>query len=420
VEVWTANPEDLPPREGDEVDRYKYQGLSVSRFRHNYAMASGAANAVEAEYDNPLVRKQFATFIAAARPDLVHFVHLGRLSASPISACKDAGIPTVFTSTDFWFICPMYQLRLPNGVLCQGPDANGQNCVRHIAGRGNPKGIRLVLSRCPSWIVGIGAWATRRSWWPEKRYSRLVKALVGRPGRILQLLNQVDRVVVPSLLMETFMVGHGINPARIRRIPYGVTLQPAMAHTRRTSGGRLCLGFIGSLASHKGAHVLLGAVAGLATDAPVEVKLFGDPDEFPEYGGKLRRMAAADERISFKGTFPNERMAEVLAGIDALVVPSTWYENTPLVVYSAQAARIPVIASDVGGLSEAIEHEKSGLLFPMGDVGALRAIIERILDDRSLLGELALGAPTPPSMSQYVDALESVYQEALRGREQTS
>jgi len=66
--------------------------------------------------------------------------------------------------------------------------------------------------------------------------------------------------------------------------------------------------------------------------------------------------------------------------MDVLVVPSTWYENTPFVVLEAFAAGVPVIAADLGGLGEIVD-EKNGLLFAAGDPAALRRRIEQVAGD---------------------------------------
>ncbi|NRA96855.1 MAG: Flp pilus assembly complex ATPase component TadA, partial [Planctomycetes bacterium] len=76
---------------------------------------------------------------------------------------------------------------------------------------------------------------------------------------------------------------------------------------------------------------------------------------------------------------------KVLANLDMLVVPSVWYENTPFSVLEALHASLPVIASDLGGITELVEHGINGLLFPAGDSDSLATAIQTVLDDRSLL-----------------------------------
>ena len=148
----------------------------------------------------------------------------------------------------------------------------------------------------------------------------------------------------------------------------------------------------------------------------IEVKVYGDPNIDPKYIKRLRKLAENDERISFCGTFPNESIGEVFSELDVLVVPSVWYENTPLVIYSAQEAGCPVIASNLGGMSEVIKHEKNGLLFEAGDVAGLASSIERVAIDRKLLKQLADNAINPKTISEYVSELLDIYEEVLLER----
>jgi glycosyltransferase involved in cell wall biosynthesis len=155
----------------------------------------------------------------------------------------------------------------------------------------------------------------------------------------------------------------------------------------------------------------VAAFRALAED-DLELKIFGGFGDFPEYVARLRALAGGDPRIAFCGTFPNSDIGTVLAGIDVLVVPSVWCENTPLVVFSAQEAGCPVIASDMAGLSEAIRHEENGLLFAPGDAGALRETILRVANDRALLPRLSRACRKPRSAVDYVDQLEESYKMA--------
>jgi len=85
--------------------------------------------------------------------------------------------------------------------------------------------------------------------------------------------------------------------------------------------------------------------------------------------------------VSFLGTFPKEKIANVLAELDFLVIPSTWYENSPLVLLSALASHTPVIVSDVAGMTEFVEEGKNGFAFKMGNVDELERVFRRILND---------------------------------------
>jgi len=80
---------------------------------------------------------------------------------------------------------------------------------------------------------------------------------------------------------------------------------------------------------------------------------------------------------------------------------------------SAQAAGCPLIASDIGGLSDIVAHERNGLLFKPGSAGQLRDRILRLLTDADLLKRLSAAAITPLNIDQYVDALDVEYRQAI-------
>jgi glycosyltransferase involved in cell wall biosynthesis len=131
------------------------------------------------------------------------------------------------------------------------------------------------------------------------------------------------------------------------------------------------------------------------------------------YSKDLIRNVQEDKRLEFCGIFENAKIPVILDGLDALVIPSMWHENMPLVSLSAQAAGCPLIASDIGGLSDIVTHERNGLLFKPGTAGQLRDRILRLLTDADLLKHLSDAAITPLNIDQYVDALEVEYRQAI-------
>jgi len=175
----------------------------------------------------------------------------------------------------------------------------------------------------------------------------------------------------------------------------------------------LRVGFIGTIFEHKGIHLLVEAVKNLLPDLNIELKIYGKLEEFPEYVDRLHEIVKDDARIKFCGTFPNQEIGKIFAELDVLVVPSIWYENTPLVIYSAQAAGCPVIATNLGGMSEVIHHEVNGLLFEKGNIAELANMIYRLYEDRILLKSLAMSSIKPKSIQEYISELEAMYYELL-------
>jgi glycosyltransferase involved in cell wall biosynthesis len=137
-------------------------------------------------------------------------------------------------------------------------------------------------------------------------------------------------------------------------------------------------GFIGQLAAHKGTDLLIDAFRTLPAGY-AELHIFGPEDQSPAYMTSLRKKASG-LNVFFRGTFPKEDMAAVLSGFDFLVIPSTWYENSPLVLLYALACHTPVIVSDVEGMTEFVEHGRNGYIFDRGSVNSLAQVMKAITD----------------------------------------
>src|SRR6185437_1607853 len=89
-----------------------------------------------------------------------------------------------------------------------------------------------------------------------------------------------------------------------------------------------------------------------------------------------------DGAVSWRGQLSPERTALALAGASALIMPSTWEEPFGLVAIEGALARVPVVASDIGGIGEGLRDEEHALLFERGDFAAAAAALERVLDER--------------------------------------
>src|SRR3989304_5417044 len=156
------------------------------------------------------------------------------------------------------------------------------------------------------------------------------------------------------------VLGVGIDPAWATELP------------PRQFGSPLRVGFIGAFSPHKGAHILVEAfrrlkAGGGGRGRPLRPAPLPPPPRRRAPG----RRAPGVEGIRFRGAFPHQEIARVLGEMDVLVIPSVWYENSPLVLLTALAARLPVIVSDMGGLTELVRDGENGLVTPAGDTAAL-------------------------------------------------
>ncbi|MFT4840454.1 MAG: glycosyltransferase involved in cell wall biosynthesis [Planctomycetota bacterium] len=150
-------------------------------------------------------------------------------------------------------------------------------------------------------------------------------------------------------------------------------------------------GIIGRLDPHKGHEVLLRslalewpnangphlAIAGGELFAESHARLGGFQDQMKA----LVTTLGLDDRVHWLGEVRDP--ATLLPQLDALVVPSSSLESSPRTIAEAQAARCPVIASDIGGIAEMLENGAAGLLVPPNDVQALGKALAQARDDQA-------------------------------------
>lgn len=335
---------------------------------------------------NRPIEDSLVRLVAQVQPDLVHLQHLMSLSVGIAHRLRRAGLPVVLTLHDYWFLCANSQLVWPDGRVCRGKAA-GMNCVRCA-----------TAARFPSvWVPWLRpAVAPLFLWrdWVVKRAALQARFFIA-PSRFL-----IGQYVAAGFPKERFIyLENGIPLDRLRRAQWQAT------------DGPLRVTFLGALAWQKGVHVLVEAFNGLP-EGVARLRIWGDPGVFPEYAERLRRCLTHPD-ASLMGPIANERVGEVLADSDVLVVPSLWYENSPMVIQEAHALGVPVIASDLGALAEKVHHEVDGLLFPPGDVLALQRTLQRILDEPDLLPRLRSGVPSPLDIEEHAGELERLYRQVV-------
>jgi glycosyltransferase involved in cell wall biosynthesis len=104
-----------------------------------------------------------------------------------------------------------------------------------------------------------------------------------------------------------------------------------------------------------------------------------------------------------------------LASIDALIVPSRWYENSPNVILEAFAAGVAVIATDLGGMAELVEPGVNGRLFSLNDVNGLHGLLKGLITDRALLRAFRGRGGAVRSVDDEADELVCAYRGLLNG-----
>jgi glycosyltransferase involved in cell wall biosynthesis len=294
-------------------------------------------------------RRGIERLLATERVDVAHLHNIyHQLSPSILGPLRAAGIPVVMTAHDYKLVCPVYTLLSHGGVCTRCVGGSYRHAVARRCLRGSLPGSAMV-------------------------------ALESRVHRSLGVYrNGVDVFAAPSRYMERMLVAGGYPAERISVVPNSTDIPAAAPGPAGDS-----ILFAGRLSAEKGVDVLLEAAAGTG----IRVRIAGDgPEREP-----LERLAAArGARAEFLGRIDRPRLEQEFARARAVVLPSVWPENAPLVVLEAMAHGRPVIASSIGGIPELVRDGGTGLLVAPGDVRELRDAMIRLTGDGGLAAELGL------------------------------
>jgi glycosyltransferase involved in cell wall biosynthesis len=343
---------------------------------------------------------------------LVHVTSCETLSASPLQVVKAAGLPLVLSLTDFWFLCPRINLLRSNGENCDGQTTPWE-CLRcQLRGTKAYRWSRRMMpaSEVPRFLLAI-------SGFPFLTRQRGLRGMAGdmahRKSFLRQALRWADCRITASRFVHDIFVGNAIR-APIRVQPYGHDLSWLEGYAGKTSSHSIRIGFIGQISHSKGVHLLLKVAGSLQNTwgDKFSIVIYGNMNAAPAYAARLRDLARSVKNLQFCGTYAHEDSAGVFAGIDVLVVPSLWYDF-PLIIYEAFAAKTPVIATNLGGMAEAVTHGVDGLLFERGDAADLAGQINRVLEEPGLLEHLREGIPPVKTIAEEVNELESIYRELI-------
>jgi glycosyltransferase involved in cell wall biosynthesis len=164
---------------------------------------------------------------------------------------------------------------------------------------------------------------------------------------------------------------------------------------------------------HKGAHVAVEAFRGLRPDA-ARLVVWGDPDANPDHAARLAERSDA-RVVEFKGSFSEDRKAEILGSFDVLVVPSVGLESFGIVAREAMSAGVPVVVSRRGALEELGIGDVCGAKFAPEDPADLRRVIDRLIDSPEILDTWRRALPATATVEEHANEIEEIYRQVLQG-----
>lgn len=381
-----------------DVTESEINGIPVTRIQHGSKLE-------RKDYvrKDRRVEEIFSDFVSKWVPDIIHFQNVRYLSDDLSLMAQEIGISTIFTLHDLWAVCPNGTLLRNSSEICN--NLPGPVCYPCIWPSEASKLLRKPLKS----LLPV-VYLLMKAGLPMPDCLSLRDAQNG-PLTWLRdsqaVIDNADVVTAPSLFLKEKMISSGMKHEDMRVVPHGVRLE-RFAGFHRNKGERIRFGFIGT-ASVKGLHIALQAF-GQLNSLNAELHIYGrtNPQLLDQYENFV-----SDGRIVNHGPFAADDVSLVFGSFDILLMPSIWYENSPTVIREAFATGTPVIASDIGGMKEAIRHGVDGLLFRVADPGDLAEKMALVITDPDMYGKMSAGVPEVTSQEKSARMFFDLYREVL-------
>lgn len=238
-----------------------------------------------------------------------------------------------------------------------------------------------------------------------------------REQYIKRMFSVVDHFVSPSAFLKSRYTEWGLTDKPFSVIengqPHSNAQEPeqkkVMDHNRPVT-----FAFFGQVNPYKGIDVLLEAVRMLgkkeSKKARVEIHGANLEVQGSKYQKKVKKLLKLTrEQVVFQGPYESEEMPQLLQHVDWVIVPSVWWENSPMVIQEAFAQHVPLIVSNIGGMQEKVSNGKDGLHFRFGSPVDLANVMTRCIAEPELRQHCVSNISRPDSSADCVAKHLDIY-----------
>jgi glycosyltransferase involved in cell wall biosynthesis len=327
-----AHPNNLP----DVHDKFFVSGFNYDHFR-----LSNIWKYVSGTFYSRQARRKFAALLDEFEPEIIHIHNIyHHLSPSILAEAKQRNIPVVMHVHDYKLVCPNYKMFTRGQVdeSCRG--GKYYRCFLN-------KGFK------DSWAKSL--LVTLEMYWHHSIWKIYERA--------------VDVYLAPSQFVKDKLVEWSVPEKKLQVLYHFIDTTDIVPSY--DLGDYLL--YFGRLDKEKGVEVLIRAMARLKSK--VKLKIVGSGPERANLKALVLELGLT-QRVEFVGPKYGQELEELIAQAYLIVVPSIWYEVFGLVLIEAAAKGKLVIASDIGGIKEAVEASRSALLVPAGNVAELATKID--------------------------------------------
>ncbi len=310
--------------------------------------------------DKSLYTDHFRRFLLAHRPDVVHFQHTLFVGCELITEVRRTLPETaiLYTLHEYLPICNHY------GQMVR-------SIGRELCSEESPR-------RCSECFPAL----MPQDFFMRKRF-------------IQSHFAHVDLFVAPSRFLMERYIEWGIPVEKIRLEDHGHT--PVAAPGPGPDRRRDRFSFFGVLTPFKGADVLLVAMSLLGDDFSGHLTIHGsnlDAQPDAEIARFEQLLDETRRNVTFAGPYAHSDLGRLMSQTDWVIVPSIWWENSPMVIHEAFMHGRPVICSGIGGMAEKVTNNTNGLHFNVGEPRSLAETMRRAAEVPGLWEQLREGIPT--------------------------
>ncbi len=338
---------------------------------------------------NPVIENHFLNVLNEVNPDIVHFHNLIGLSMSLPQISKEFGCVNFISIHNYWMICTRDDLFATNESICIGPD-NGAKCANCV---GNSSKIKEYVNR------------------------------VSFSKQIFE--NSIDAVIAVSEKVKMILQNFGVDPRKIHVHHNGSKIAENNWKNKKSKEDDLMIekkstisfGFLGTLMTRKGAHIILEAADKLTQYTNnFEIRIYGHcpTDEYKKrLESFMENNSSLQDRVFLEGGYLQHQILEITKDLDIIIIPPIWEDNAPQTVMESLATGTPVIGSNIGGIPDFIFHNRNGYLFHSGDSDELCSLMLKIIQNPTIPDKLSKGITPPISMKSHVSELNILYEKRM-------
>jgi glycosyltransferase involved in cell wall biosynthesis len=383
----------------------------------------------KSEVSNESILKLCRRVLQDVKPDIVHIHELTYLCSVLIDECRNYGIPTVKTIHNYWDVCPQRDLLYNGETVCTNYFEGGRcvDCQLTLKHRPWQAAIWNILYGKSIFVIAKRIW---RGWQGfqsfsekyihkvdnnksnnmEPEYRELAIEYKRRRAGFVRSLNSLNRIHVYSLRSKNILVSYGVLKDKFTYIPVATDAIDKIQSRPLYNGSiPINFGYRGGIAPNKGIHILIDAFKQL-DQKKARLIIYGTGPA--KYISDLKDLSKGS-CVEFMGAYSPENLSEVNSLIDVGVIPSIWEELFGLVGVEYIQSRVPIIASEIGGIPEYVHHGINGLLVKPGDQSSLKQAMQSIIDQPSTICKMQNNMARWTSVADMTQSLGDLYMDML-------